>query len=302
MINWGVPLEDVEWFWRAGLEYPFLAITAGVAVFIVGACLGSFLNVCIWRMPRGESVVNAPSHCTGCGMPIRWFDNLPVVSYLALRGRCRRCHQPYSPRYLVVETLTGLLFVAIFFKSGLLHQTPCRLPAELAMTMLAISAAWIDAEHRLIPDALTLPAATAGLIFAAIFPAAWNLTGDWSAGNAAAAALMSALSGILAGGLLGAFTWIGYKWTGRDVIGWGDVKFVAATATLLGLPAAMFILLIGSILGLIWGIISACRHHRRLHQLKIAFGPFLSAATLIWIFTGSKLYTGYAQLIALLIK
>ena len=106
------------WWTRLGLEYPELLTIALVAVFAVGSCFGSFLNVCIWRLPLGESIVSVPSHCTKCGYEIRWYDNIPIISYLVLRGRCRNCREPYSPRYLIVEALTGLLFVAVFLKVG----------------------------------------------------------------------------------------------------------------------------------------------------------------------------------------
>ena len=118
------PQFPYDWWTRWGLVYPAVFFSACFAAFAYGACLGSFMNVCIWRMPRGESVVNAPSHCTKCGAHIRWYDNLPVVSYLVLRGRCRNCHAPYSPRYLAVEVLCGLLFVAVLVKCGLTRQVP----------------------------------------------------------------------------------------------------------------------------------------------------------------------------------
>ena len=114
-----------EWWFRAGLEYPTVAVFAFFAVFVFGSCLGSFLNVCIWRLPLGESVVTAPSHCTKCGYEIRWYDNIPIVSYLVLRGRCRCCREPYSCRYLVVEALTGVLFVLAFVTVGLAGQPIC---------------------------------------------------------------------------------------------------------------------------------------------------------------------------------
>ena len=109
-----LPQYASDWWFRLGLNYPAVCAFAVFAAFAYGACLGSFMNVCIWRMPRGESVVNAPSHCTKCGAHIRWYDNLPVISYLVLRGRCRSCHAPYSPRYFAVEVLCGALFVAVF--------------------------------------------------------------------------------------------------------------------------------------------------------------------------------------------
>ena len=146
------------WWTRLGLEYPELLTIALVAVFAVGSCFGSFLNVCIWRLPLGESIVSVPSHCTKCGYEIRWYDNIPIISYLVLRGRCRNCREPYSPRYLIVEALTGLLFVAVFLKVGLSAQPPATLALYWVMVLLCVTTSWIDVEHRLIPDATTYPA------------------------------------------------------------------------------------------------------------------------------------------------
>ena len=114
-----MPLCEYDWWFRAGFEYPSCLAFALIAIFIFGSCWGSFMNVCIWRMPRRESVVTAPSHCTACGADIRWYDNLPVISYIVLRGKCRACHTHYSCRYFIVEVIMGLLFCGVFIKAGL---------------------------------------------------------------------------------------------------------------------------------------------------------------------------------------
>ena len=138
------------WWTRLGLEYPELLAIA---------------------------LVSVPSHCTKCGYEIRWYDNIPIVSYLVLRGRCRNCREPYSPRYLIVEALTGLLYVAVFLKVGLSDQPPAMLALYGAMVLYCITTSWIDVEHRLIPDATSYPALLFGLAISAAFPAVQGCCG-----------------------------------------------------------------------------------------------------------------------------
>ena len=283
MLLFELPHSEIDWYWRTGLEYPLCAAFAAFAVFALGSCLGSFLNVCIWRIPRGESVVVAPSHCTSCGAEIRWFDNLPIISYIVLRGRCRRCHAHYSPRYLIVEALTGLLFVAAFFKAAVTVQPPGVIASYWVMIMLAVSAAWIDAEHRIIPDALTLPAMIFGVGFAALFPDVW---GERSVVRAAAA---SFLSGLLPGAALLIFSLIGRRIARRDVLGFGDVKFIAAVGMLLGLTGALVSLLIASFAGALTGCAIALCRKQPLRGAAIAFGPFLAGGALVWVFFAAQL-------------
>lgn len=202
--------------------------------FLFGSCLGSFLNVCIWRMPLGESIVTAPSHCPKCGTPIRWFDNIPVVSYLALRGRCRSCKAPISPRYVIVEALTGILFALLLFKVGATQQPPFTLLLYFTMTLLCITTIWIDFEHRLIPDATTYPAILFGLAAAAAFPSVWGVSNHLLSGAYAL------LSGAAAGGALALFAIVGRAVSGREVLGWGDVKFVTAAGILARTAGCLF--------------------------------------------------------------
>ncbi len=284
--------ESFYWWGRSGMEYPGLLVILLIAVFAFGTCWGSFLNVCIWRMPLGESVVTAPSHCTKCNYEIRWFDNLPIISYLVLRGRCRVCREPYSCRYLVVEALTGLLFTALFVKIGLAKENPALLAFYWTMTMLCITTAWIDTGHRIIPDATTYPALVLALIYSAIFPDVWgeNCT-------VASALGCAAFSAALAAGVPALFICLGWKLAKTEVLGWGDVKFLMAAAALLGLPGAFFTLLAGSLAGSVYGIALACRRHRSLRRTRIAFGPFLAAGALLWMFAGTELLKLYLQFV-----
>jgi leader peptidase (prepilin peptidase)/N-methyltransferase len=188
-------------------------------------------------------VVTAPSHCTVCGADIHWYDNLPIISYLVLRGRCRNCHTPYSCRYLVVEALTGTLFTAVLFKVGLAQQVPAVLPLYWWCILLAVSSAWIDAKFRIIPDALTYPALLVGLVLHGVLPSACGAS-NWYTG-----VIFALLSALLPAGFLSIFSIAGRKLTGKDVLGWGDVKFIAACGALLGFPGALFVLLSGSLSG-----------------------------------------------------
>ena len=278
-----LPQYAYDWWSRWGFVYPAVFAFACFAAFAYGACLGSFINVCIWRMPRRESVVNAPSHCTKCGEAIRWYDNLPVLSFLILRGRCRACRAPYSPRYFIVEVLTGTLFVAVLIKAGLVQQVPGTIFFYCVAVLYAVGAAWIDAEHRIIPDALTVPAMLLALAGTLVFPEAWGTT---SRGRAL---LFCMLSGALPGAFLWLFSFLGMKFCRRTVLGLGDVKFTAAAGMLLGLPGALFTLLAGSLAGMLYGVAYCLIRRRNPKGHTVAFGPFLAFGALVWICAGDRL-------------
>ena len=278
-----LPKYGTDWFFRLGFHYPLVLAFGLITAFLYGSCLGSFMNVCIWRIPRGESVAGAPSHCTSCGAEIRWFDNLPVISYLVLRGRCRHCRAPYSPRYCIVEAVTGFLFAAILVKTGLTRQVPAVMLPYCTMVLYAIAAGWIDAEHRIVPDLLSYPALAVGVIGAAVFPEIWGCA-EWYRG-----ALFAVLAAGLVGGGLALFAMIGKRLCRREVLGWGDVKFAMATAALLGLPGALWSLFAGSLFGMIAGVVAARCRGRSLRRASIPFAPFLGAAAVIWIFAADAL-------------
>ncbi|MCS7049876.1 MAG: prepilin peptidase, partial [Verrucomicrobiae bacterium] len=132
-------------------------------VFAFGAVVGSFLNVCIHRLPRGRSIVSPPSHCPKCKQPIRWSDNIPIVSYVLLSGRCRHCHEPISPRYVIVEALTAVFFVTIWWR-----ETGWMVPIYWLFIAGLIVATFIDFEHYIIPDEITLGGCAAGVVLATV--------------------------------------------------------------------------------------------------------------------------------------
>ena len=254
------------WFWFA-------------VVFWVGCCLGSFLNVCIWRMPLGESVITAPSHCPKCGHQIRWYENIPLFSFLCLRARCSGCRQPISWRYFIVELVTGLLFaisyVSITYK-GLVFAFA--IPYG-AMIMLAVGASFIDVEHRIIPDALNFPAMVVGIVF-------WGVEsiiqgGRWQM-------FVSVLIfGFAVWGFFLFLSWLGEKIFKTDALGLGDVKFLAATAFLFGpwmLFEFIFGLLLASLGGFLFGVIYSVIKKQSLRHCTLPFGPFLAAGMVLAMF------------------
>jgi leader peptidase (prepilin peptidase)/N-methyltransferase len=278
-----LPMCEYDWFRRIGFNYPWLLILGLFVMFVYGSCLGSFMNVCIWRMPRNESVISSASHCTSCGESIKWYDNLPVISYLLLRGRCRHCKSPYSPRYLIVEVITGIIFAAILLKCAIVRQEPAVIINYCTMTLFALAAGWIDCRHRLIPDKLSFSALLIGIASAAVFPRIWGTQIHYLA------PLLAAGAALLSGAILLIFTTVGNRITGKEVMGLGDVKYIMATAALLGLPGALFVLFAASFFGFVAGVWFAFREKSSLHSATIPFAPYLGVGAMIWIFAGDKI-------------
>jgi len=276
-------------------QYPFvpelMPMWHGV-VFMVGACIGSFLNVCIWRLPRGESVVSPPSHCPQCGHELPWYENLPFISWLALRGRCRHCRGPISPRYLAVELLTAAMFLAVWLRIVLGGYPLTLAPLWLMVTMLVILTIFIDAKHFIIPDAITYPAAALGLAMAVLWPQHWPPF-PATRGQALAQSALGLAGG--AGGLALA-AWAGRRLFRREALGWGDVKYLGAVGACLGLLSCFFVVLIGSLLGTVVGLGMVWRRRKRLRG-AIPFGPYLAAATWLWVMAGPELVMAYLGLV-----
>lgn len=278
----GIYFAGYDWYFRAGLEYPAVLLSVLFAIFAFGSCWGSFLNVCIWRMPRRESVVTAPSHCTVCGNDIRWYDNIPVVSYLVLRGRCRMCSTPYSCRYFAVELITGSVFIALFLKLGAVEQLPQTTLFYWLGFWYLLGAAWIDAKHRIIPDRLTIPVLIIAVILSAVFPEAVGADIHW---KGAATAIISAAA---VSGFLYLFALAGRKIAkGRDALGLGDVKLCAVLAIILGIAGVCFSLFAASIGGMVYGTILAIKRRRPIGTTAIPFAPFIATGAVIWMFAGN---------------
>ncbi|GFO55168.1 type 4 prepilin-like proteins leader peptide-processing enzyme [Geomonas sp. Red276] len=252
------------------------AVGATIA-FVLGAVVGSFLNVCIYRLPNHESVVFPPSHCPNCDYQIRWYDNVPIVSYLLLRGRCRGCGEHISLQYPIVELLNGLLTVALFWKFGLGLIFAIFFVYTCTMVVLT----FIDLEHQILPDIITLPGIVAGFGISFLFPGF-----GW----------LNSLIGILAGGgslLLIAF---GYQLiTKKDGMGGGDIKLLAMMGAFFGWQGVLFIIFVASLLGSVIGI-SVMLAQKKDSNLAIPFGPFLAGASLIFVFFGKRIIYWYLHI------
>jgi leader peptidase (prepilin peptidase)/N-methyltransferase len=235
---------------------PFLA----VAIFVYGLCFGSFLNVCIYRLPRGQSVVKPRSACPHCGDPIPLYHNVPVVSWLILRGKCRSCKQPISPRYLVIELLTGLLFLGCYAHFGL---TLAMLKVAV-LGFLLLGLIFTDAETKLLPDAMTLPGLALGIGFSLVVPVN-DLASRIMPGMVSAAMRheiswrLWSLSDSLLGAAVGASFLYGaaaiyLKTRGAEGMGFGDVKLMAMIGAFLGTKLTVFTIFTASLAGSLVGL------------------------------------------------
>ncbi|UCD11058.1 MAG: prepilin peptidase [Nitrospinaceae bacterium] len=244
---------------------PFSIMTGFVAVF--GLLVGSFSNVCIYRMPKRESVVFPASHCTACNSPVRAYDNIPVISYLLLGGKCRSCGVKISPMYPAIELIIGLLITLAFLRSGLSVEFAVTATVSAVLVIITV----IDFQHRIIPDRITLP----GIIFG--FAAGFYLEG-WR----------DSLIGFFLGG--GLFYLIAVL--SRGGMGGGDIKFIAAAGALVGWQKVLLIIFIGALAGSVVGIaLMVLKGGTR--KSMIPFGPFLALGTLAVLYYGDDLVRYY---------
>ncbi len=269
-------------------------VWAGAAL-VLGLCVGSFLNVVIHRLPRDESIAHPSSHCPNCGAPVRWYDNLPLLSYVWLRGRCRGCAARISPRYPVIELVTGVLFavVALRFGPGPMSLVGCAFAAALVAT------AAIDFDHQIIPDEISL----GGLALALV---ALPATG-WLAGDALGAAVVRSLAGALLGA--GMLWLVGFAharvssalgrrfehwpgegeapprfgsldyWTWFPGVGFGDVKLLAMIGAVLGPVGVLEAIVLASLAGLAVGLLVTLS--RRTWNAPFGFAPAIAVGALL---------------------
>ena len=251
-----------------------IEIYFAISAFILGAVIGSFLNVCICRLPRDESVVSPPSHCPNCSCGIHWYDNIPLISYLLLRGKCRGCGTRISPQYPLVELLNGLLTLALFLRFG---PTFFFLVLFLFCSALVVIT-FIDLEHQIIPDEISLPGILLGFLFSFFLPGH-----TW----------LNSLIGILLGGGSLLLVASGYHWlTGKEGMGGGDIKLLAMMGAFLGWKAIPFIIFASSLIGSVVGI-SLMLIKKKDSKLAIPFGPYLAFAAILYIFYGRPLIHWY---------
>jgi len=244
---------------------------------LFGLILGSFLNVCIHRIPLKKSIVHPPSSCPGCGEKIRFYDNIPLLSYIFLLGRCRYCRQQISFQYPLLELITGLLSLALFFRYNISSQYFLFL--LFAASLVVIS--FIDLRLKIIPDIISLPFILFGLVISLVFS---HIT--WHD---------SLIGIIVGGGALYLIAVVFERLTGKEGMGGGDIKLLAMIGAWMGWRALPFIVLISSLSGVIIGTSSLLLARRGL-QTRIPFGPFLALGALVYLFFGRELISWYLRL------
>ena len=246
--------------------------------FLFGLCIGSFLNVCIYRLPASKSISHPRSSCTNCNELIPFYDNIPVVSYLLLRGRCRFCSEPISLRYPIIELLTGLFALITFFKYGISLEALIYFVYIAALLVIT----FIDIDHQIIPDVISLPGIPIFFIASFGLP---QIT------------YLDSLIGILAGGgSLFLVAWTYSMITKKEGMGGGDIKLLAMIGAVIGWQGVLFTIFVASAVGTISGMLVMLKSRKGM-KLKIPFGPFLAIGGIAYIFFGPQLVKWYFQLL-----
>lgn len=268
-------------------------------VFIFGLIVGSFLNVCIVRLPRGGSIVNPPSHCPRCQGGIKFYDNIPLISFLLLRGKCRNCGEPISWRYPIVELINALLYVGIVSEFWLGGEAFMMM--ALCSSLLVITV--IDYDHMIIPDKITLPGMLVGLTLAPFFmsllgdPLPFNLEALIPHAGPYLTGFLNSLIGlILGGGLLLSIGWAWEKLRHIEAMGGGDVKLMGMVGSFLGWKGALLTIMLGALTGSVIGVLLIVLKRHKMEKL-IPFGPFLAAGALASAFYGPDIILWYIGLI-----
>lgn len=287
-------------------------------VVLFGACIGSFLSVCIYRIPRDESIVRPRSHCPACGKLIPWYFNIPVLSWLMLGGKCHYCKSRISPRYLILEVFTAILFtvpwlqtvagmampqelVDLWYRHGndLLSPptfwvsltpllSPWLLPVYWLVLWGLILGTFVDLEHYILPDRVTIGGMIAGVVISVLLP-------ELHFTASRVTALIRSGVGLAFGfGLLWLVAWLGELAFKKEAMGFGDVKLLGAIGAFFGWKSVLFTLLSASLFGSIIGVGLIALGKRQL-QGRIPFGPFLALGTLLWMFWGRTLLSAYMR-------
>lgn len=257
---------------EAVAQMPF-AFWVGV-VFLFGLVYGSFANVVIYRMPLDQSVVKPRSRCPKCSKPIAWYDNVPVLSWLILMGKCRACGAAISIRYPLVELIMGGLFAAVFFRFGWSWTT-----LELIIfTFGLVTASSIDLDHMILPDEFTLSGIVLGLAGAWLNPERDFMPAVWGV--------------LMGGGFLWAVAYVYFALRKQEGMGGGDIKLLAWIGAILGWQSIPFVILASSLVGSVVGLIIMWRSEAGL-KASIPFGPYLAAAALLYIFGGQAIGQWY---------
>jgi leader peptidase (prepilin peptidase)/N-methyltransferase len=267
---------------------------------LLGLVIGSFLNVCIYRIPLGKSIVFPGSHCPRCGQPIRFYDNVPLLSFLILRGKCRACDARISWQYPLVELLTGLAF---YFCARRWHFDSPTYVNTLLLSVVIIFV-FIDYRHRIIPNILTLPGTAAGIVLSPLQERSFysdpvvRIAASWLWPADPGAALPwtgSVLGAVIGGGVLYCVAFAFEKIRKKQGLGMGDVKMMSMVGAFLGWPLAWLIIFAGSFLGSMVGIFLMLFRNMNL-QTKLAFGVFLGIGTALCLFYGLQFFSWWLNL------
>jgi leader peptidase (prepilin peptidase)/N-methyltransferase len=243
-------------------------------VFAYGAIIGSFLNVCIARLPDGRSIVRPGSHCPKCQTFLAWYDNVPILSYLVLGGRCRTCRIHISAIYPAVEVLTGALAVALFLRLG----PTLAFAGYFVFAAALVVITFIDLDHQIIPDVISLPGIVVGLAFSLVSPLVTPLD--------------AALGVLAGGGTLLAVAWLYKTFRGQEGMGGGDIKLLAMIGAFLGWQSIFVTLFVGSVIGSLIGV-ALMLYEGADTKLAIPFGPFLAGGALVYLFFGDRILAFY---------
>jgi leader peptidase (prepilin peptidase)/N-methyltransferase len=249
-----------------------------IFTFVMGLCIGSFLNVCIYRLPNSQSLVRPRSTCPHCNTVIRFYDNIPVLSYLWLKGRCRHCGAAIALRYPIVELLGGLFALGTYLKFGLTIETPIYYIFIAALLVVT----FIDLDHRIIPDVITLSGIPLFFIASFLLP---RIT--WT---------QSLLGILVGGGSLFLVAWTYHLITKKDGMGGGDIKLLAMIGAVVGWQGVLFTIFASSLLGTLAGL-AVMVQSRQGMKLAVPFGPFLAIGSIIYLFFGTRLITLYINLL-----
>ena len=268
-----------------------------VLALILGLVIGSFLNVCILRIPLEVPITVPRSHCPHCKKLIRWYDNVPVLSYLILGGRCRRCKKKISARYPLIEAVTGLISVLLYLKFGLGVEWAIFFLFSAALLVLA----FIDIDHRILPDVITLNGiwlgAIANVYLAEPSPLVSRIlrSAGLDVTNPRIIALVGSLLGVVAGGgLLWGVAAAYLRLRGIEGMGFGDVKMMAMVGALLGAPMALLTIMLGSLLGSVVGL-TFMRLTGKSRDYELPFGTFLGIAGIVAVLYGEDLVRLYFE-------
>jgi leader peptidase (prepilin peptidase)/N-methyltransferase len=259
-------------------------------VFMFGACWGSFLNVCIYRIPAELSVVKPRSRCPKCMTNLVWKDNIPIFGWIFLGGKCRYCKAPIAARYPSIELLTALLFVGIWLSYPLFQEAGLdfRFAAYWVLAFGLVLGSFVDIDEMWIPDRCTIGGMIVGPILSFLIPSMHGADGHLSS-------LILSLVGLAFGfGLLWSVSFFGRLILKKDAMGFGDVKLMGALGAFLGFESVVFIVFISSLLGSVIGISFIAAGKKEL-QSKIPFGPYIALAAIIWIMGGSGWWDAYTN-------